>query len=464
MWHLGQLFSLLREPVSAEKRTLLQARWQELPADLRVGWQVVGQHHVHCGYTLGPSFCSFGCSHCYLPGNANRVPLPSLADMKAQIDANRRAIGAGGGLQITGGDVIDAYWRESRQDELVAILRYANQAGVVPMLMTHGQKLLDHPSYLVQLVTEGGLRKLAIHIDMTMAGRPGYPIKALRSEADLHPLRERFVELILDVRRQTGVRFSAAHTVTVTERNISSVDEILRWLVSDPRHLEAFRMISLQPEAEVGRTRYSERPVTPEQTWSKVCSGIGLNLPRDSFLVGHPECSHLSSLLVLYPSTSSREQSPVAGQVINLFDDSSESRSFLSSILATFGGIGARGERHTEANLRRLGLVLRHPASLWRIAKYAVFVARRDGVGLAQLARVLAGRADFRVLSVVQHNFMSAAEIAEPRSEQVEQRLAGCSFRGAVRRGDDWVDVPMCAMNAVEREDLYNVQIGATQN
>ncbi len=459
MWSFGKLIGLLREPISMEKRALLEARWSELPADLRVGWQVVGQHHVHCGYTLGPSFCSFGCSHCYLPRNANRVPLPSLAEMKAQVDANRRTVGAGGGLQITGGDVVDAYWREDRQDELIRIVRYANDAGVVPMVMTHGQRLLEHPDYLARLVSEGGLRKLAIHIDITMAGRPGYPVGSLDSEADLHPLRERFVDLILQVRRRTGVRFSAAHTVTVTERNIESVAEIMRWLISDPRHLDAFRMISLQPEADVGRTRLSKLPVTPEQTWREVCAGVGLDLPRDSFLVGHPDCSHLSSLLVLYPSAS-----PETPRVINLFDDDDTSRYFLSSMLATFGGIGARGESHSEANLRRLGLVLRYPSSLWRVARFAGFIARREGVGFVDLVRVLLGRGHFRVLSVVQHNFMSAAEVAEPRSERVEKRLAACSFRGAVRRRGDWVDVPMCAMNANEREDLYSAQIDSTQN
>ena len=155
---MRKLISLLKEPISAEKRDLLRARWQELPAELQVEWQVVGKHHVHCGYTLGPSYCSFGCTHCYLPSNANRVPLPSLAEMKAQVDANRRLIGPGGGLQITGGDVVDAYWRANRVDELVTIIRYANDAGVVPMLMTHGQVLLEHPDVLERLVRHAGLR------------------------------------------------------------------------------------------------------------------------------------------------------------------------------------------------------------------------------------------------------------------------------------------------------------------
>ncbi len=456
---MRKLLSLLREPVSAEKRLLLKARWQELPPELQVDWQVLGKHHVHCGYTLGPSYCSFGCTHCYLPANANRVPLQSLAEMKAQIDANRRLIGEGGGLQITGGDVVDAYWRAGRSEELITVIRYATDAGVVPMLMTHGQLLLEHPDYLERLVLEGGLRKLAIHIDITQAGRHGYPIGSLKSEADLHPLREKFVDLILDVRRRTGVKFHAAQTVTVTERNIESLEEILRWLISEPRHLDVFRMISLQPEADVGRTRHSSNPATPEQTWRKICSALGVELPRDNLWFGHPDCSHFTSLLVLYPSDGSGGQP----RVINLIGADEASRAFWPALLETFSGIGSRGKSHAEANVRRMAIIARRPAILWRTVRYAQAIRRREGLSLGSLIRTLiAGR--FRVLGVVQHNFMSVGEASEPHSETVAQRLAACSFRGAVQRGGEWTAVPMCAMNAEQREDLHADRIRASRS
>ncbi len=447
--NMRKLLSIVREPVSAEKKALLRARWQELPAELKVGWQVLGKHHVHCGYTLGPSYCSFGCTHCYLPANANRVPIPSLEEMKAQIDANRQLIGEGGGLQITGGDVVDAYWRAGRAEELITVIRYATDAGVVPMLMTHGQLLLEHPDYLERLVLEGGLRKLAIHIDITQAGRHGYPIGSLKSETDLHPLREKFVDLILDVRRRTGVTFHAAQTVTVTERNVDSFAEILRWLMSEPRHLDAFRMISLQPEADVGRTRHSSNPAAPEQTWRRICSALGVDLPRDNLWFGHPDCSHFTSLVVLYPP--GRRGEP---RVVNLIDADEASRAFWPALLETFSGIGSRGESHTEANVRRLAIIARRPQILWQTAVYARAVLRREGLSPGQLLRTLiAGR--FRVLGVVQHNFMDAQEVEAPRSETVAQRLAACSFRGAIRRGEEWTAVPMCTMNVEQREDLY---------
>src|SRR4051812_22015658 len=108
-------------PIDEEKQRVLNDRWASLPPELRTANQISGRHLTHCGFTLGASYCSFHCTHCYLPKNANEVPIPSLSEMREQIDANRRFQGPGGGLQITGGDVADAYWRAGRQTELVEV-------------------------------------------------------------------------------------------------------------------------------------------------------------------------------------------------------------------------------------------------------------------------------------------------------------------------------------------------------
>jgi hypothetical protein len=443
------VLSIFREPVSAEKRALLEARWQQLPPELRRRRQVVGRQLSHCAYTLGASYCSFGCTHCYLPANANRAPLPSLAEMKAQIDANRRLLGHNGALQITGGDVVDAYFRAGRPAELIEIVRYANDAGVVPMLMTHGQRLLESPDFLERLVIDGRLRKLAVHIDVTQAGRPGFPIRGLRSEADLHPLRQQFVDLIHRTRKATGVAFSAAHTVTVTERNLDSVADVIRWLLADRRRLQAFGMLSLQPEAAVGRTRFSTRPVTPDACWQKVCEAAGMDLCKDHIWFGHPDCSHWITLAVLYPE----------GRVVNVFAGDEESRAFWDGLLTTFGGVGSRVADGLEANLTRLSLLARRPAFLAEVWRYGRHLLRREGLGVfGALRRLASGRVGF--LTVVQHNFMSTEEVASD-SEVVQSRLQACSFQGAVRSGDDWRAVPMCAMNAEQREDLYAAQIAS---
>lgn len=428
--------------------TLLGQRWQELPESLKVPHQTLGRQLVHCGYTMGPSYCSFGCTHCYLPANANRTPLPTLEQMKVQIEANRRLMGPSGGLQITGGDVVDAYWRADRADELIAIVRHAIDADLAPMIMTHGQVLLDHPEYLDRLVVEGGLRKLAVHIDITQAGRPGFPIRELRSEADLHPLRQDFVELILGCRERTGVRFFAAHTVTVTERNLDSIAEIPRWLLADPRRLDAFRMASFQPEADVGRTRYSASPVSPESTWARISEGVGREMDRGGLLVGHPDCSTFTTLLALYPEV----------RILDLVPADEATREYTAAFLRTFERVGRSGGLPGEGLWRRLAMVARRPGILgesWRYFRRRFHV---EGLSLPKLAWRLA-RGQARFLNIVMHNFMAAHEVAEPRSERVEERLAACAFRGAIERNGTWEAVPMCELNAGERERIYARQI-----
>lgn len=448
----GTLWEGLRrlvEPVDAEKRDVLAARWSELPESLRRSNQVVGRHLTHCGYTMGAAYCSFGCTHCYLPRNANRAPLPTLDEMREQIDANHDLLGDFGALQITGGDVLDAYWRADRSDELVQIIRYATSRRLVPMLMTHGQVLLDHPAYFDELVASGGLTKVALHIDMTQAGRPNYPIKAIRSEADLHPLREQFVELIEGVRRRTGRSISAAHTVTVTERNMDSIGEIVRWLCADTRRLRVFRMLSLQPEADVGRTRYSEAPVTPERVWAAVGRAVDLELDREALLFGHPKCSSMSTVLV-----------GDDGLRVDTMPRSAAGDRFRAELLRVFGGVGSRGASHWVANAQRIGLLLRHPSFLWTTLRFVASLGRT--VGARRVTRLVGGLLRGRVapLNVVMHNFMSADEVAEPRTPEVEDRLNACSFRGAVRDADgSWRAVAMCAMNSLERERIYDNEI-----
>ena len=81
---------------------------------------------------------------------------------------------------------------------------------------------MDDPDYLCELVVRGGLRKISCHIDITQAGRAGFPVKSLSNEAQLNGLRDRLVELVLDVRRRTGLPLNAAQTVTVTSRTVTS--------------------------------------------------------------------------------------------------------------------------------------------------------------------------------------------------------------------------------------------------
>src|ERR1700674_4583547 len=255
-------WNAFRRPIAEEKTRVLKERWESLPLELRTNNQISGRHLTHCGFTLGASYCSFHCTHCYLPKNANEIPIPSLAQVKEQIDANRRLQGPGGGLQITGGDVADAYWKSGRGDELIEIVRYAISVGSIPMLMTHGQTLIEHPEFLERLMVEGGLRQISVHVDMTQAGRHGFPIGRIKCEADLHPVRQAFTDLALGIREKTGLLLEYALSFTVTRRNIDDVPEVIRWYLADPQRSYVWRMLSFQPEADTGRTIFSQRPIS----------------------------------------------------------------------------------------------------------------------------------------------------------------------------------------------------------
>jgi len=316
-------WAAFKNPLDPEKAAYLKARWQELPECTKTPNQIAGRHITHCGFTLGASYCSFHCTHCYLPKNANSVPIPSLEQMKEQIDANRRLQGPGGGLQITGGDVADAYWRAGRPDELVEILRYTYQVGLVPMLFTHGQTLFEQPRFLEQLVVDGGLRQLAVHIDMTQAGRKGYPIQQVLSEADLHPVRQQFTDLALSIRERTGAALELAHNCTVTRRNIDHIPEIIRWVLADPDRSLIWRVLSFQPEADTGRTIYSEKPVTPEDVWLKLQEGSGFPLRREATIFGHPDCNSWAPLMIARPS----------GLAMPILHDNKSLDQFVKSIL-----------------------------------------------------------------------------------------------------------------------------------
>jgi hypothetical protein len=443
-------WSAFCSPIDREKQALLRERWDSLPNELRTPNQLAGRHLTHCGFTTGASYCSFRCTHCYLPENANQVPIPSLAQMKEQIDANRRFQGPGGGLQITGGDVADAYWRAERQNELIEIVRYATSVGLVPMLMTHGQTLLEHPEFLLALILEGGLRQVAVHIDMTQAGRHDFPIGRIKSESDLHPVREAFTKLARDIRVCTSLPLELAHNCTVTERNIGSVGEVVRWFLADPARSRIWRILSFQPEANTGRTVFSRNPVTPAMVWQKICEGLGLRLDGSAFIGGHPDCNQGATLLV--------EQH--RGRSLPLVPNDKKTRRLISEILVTVGAISTTTtDAEAGSSLlpyRAAGAFARHPRLALRTIARLSALAASGQIPLPFFRAIAAGRV--HTINIGTHNFMDASRVARATSDpETQARLDACVFKGAVknRATGKWEAVPMCAMNQSRWSELY---------
>ncbi len=439
-----------RRPIAGEKTELLRTRWASLPAELRTPNQISGRHLTHCGFTTGASYCSFHCTHCYLPKNANQVPIPSLAQMKEQIDANRRFQGPGGGLQLTGGDVADAYWRSGRQDELVEIVRYAIKTGLVPMLMTHGQTLIEHPEFLEKLMVEGGLRQVAVHIDMTQAGRHGWPINRIKSEADLHPVRDAFTKLGLDLRAKTGLPLEFAHNCTVTGRNVAFVPEIVRWALEKPERTNLWRLFSFQPEADTGRTLFSETPATPAVAWQKLCEGTGLPLEREFSIFGHPDCNSWTPLLV----------SRRTGKYIVFPPQDARTRTLYEELLASVGGVSFVSDDARTTPFRLLGILCQNPWLIARLLAHVGFLLLTGRIPAEFVGALLAGQAHTVGFGI--HNFMDAAQVADaPNDPTIQSRLDSCVFKGAVknRRSGEWEAVPMCAMNQQRWGEVYDERL-----
>ncbi len=381
--------------------------------------------------------------------------MPSLAQMKEQIDANRRFQGPGGGLQITGGDVADAYWRSGRQDELVEIVRHAVGVGLVPMLMTHGQTLLEHPEFLEKLMIAGGLRQVAVHIDMTQAGRRNFPIQNVRSEAELHPVRESFTRLALGLRARTGLPLELAHNCTVTERNLEFVPEIVRWFLADPRRTRIWRILSFQPEANTGRTIFSKHPATPSLVWEMICRGIGLPINGSAFIGGHPDCNQGASLLI-----SERN-----GHLLPLLSPNEKTRELFGEILEKMGAISTMttdGDARTGALVpyRVSGAFAKNPRLAFRIFARVISLVASRKIPFEFVRALALGQA--HTVNIGTHNFMDAARVADAASDPVTRsRLYACVFKGAVknRATGEWEAVPMCAMNQNRWSELYEERL-----
>jgi hypothetical protein len=441
-WHA------FRHPIDEEKARVLKERWDSLPRELQLPNQISGRHLTHCGFILGASYCSFHCTHCYLPKNANRIPIPSLSEVKEQIDANRRFQGPGAGLQITGGDVADAYWRSGRADELVEIIRYAYQVGVVPMLMTHGQTLLEQPEFFERLVVEGGLRQISVHIDVTQAGRHGFPINRVKSEADLHPVRQAFTDLALRIREKTGCPIEYALSFTVTQRNIDDVPEVIRWYLADPKRTFIWRMLSFQPEADTGRTIFSQQPVTPDNVWAKICEGTAMNLDRHFAVFGHPDCNNWYPLLV----------SQISGRYIAFPPQDARTRKLFEDAIAKVGGVSFVKDDAGTTPFRMLGILAQHPVLMLRLALHASRLALNGQVPFEFTRALITHRA--HTVGTGIHNFMHAEQVANADNDPVVcARLDSCVFKGAVKRNGKWEAVPMCAMNEKVWSEVYDARL-----
>jgi len=408
---------------AAERRTALAAAWETLPVALRLPTQFLGRQYAGCGATIGAMpRCDFTCRGCYLGSDANRMRPRPLVELRAQLDALRTWLGPAGNLQLTDGEIT-----LRPEDELVALIAYARRIGLVPMLMTHGETFRRRPGLLERLMTTGGLTEVCFHVDTTMRGRrDGYD--AADREADLDGLRTDFASMIRRARRTTGRRLEAASTVTVTRRNLDDVPGMVRWFLANA---DAFKMVSFQPVAAVGRTERALDGIGADELWQRIAAGANApDLAAGEGYLGHPACSRFVQGLV------GRRGGRTTFVPLYRRDRPAE-MALLRDLLDRVGGTSFRLDGRRRRLARAAALALRHGG----------FIATRL---LPQAWRVVRRAGSFRprYFCFVSHHFMSAAEMATPLGAE---RLASCAFRVPIDGGL----APMCAVNAGGLRDRF---------
>ena len=404
--------SLLHEfvhPFDQEERSAASAAWARLPESCRTADQSLGRWGAGCTATWGVmERCDFACTACYLSRGANQAPPLPLAEVRRQFETMREYLGPGGRVQVTAGEVTLLPC-----GELVEILRCARELQLVPMVMTHGQALLRDPRYLERLVVEGGLDRIAIHVDTTQRGRDGGDP---RTERELMGVRDAMADLVRRTRKQTKRRLIAAHTVTVTRQNLPELPDIVRWTA---QNADVFRMLALQPVAQVGRTREEGRPAA---VWEAVCMGLGREIRPRTFTFGHQECNEFALIWLCGKSNEVVEVRRAGSRLDRWFME--------RWIKGGLRGWTPAGVPPLVAWARLAGRFARDPGMLFSLGFFAL--AR-----LASDPRLLKRPRPFAV-SV--HHFMDPDRLDTP---QGRERLAACAFKVPL----DGRMVSMCEFN-----------------
>jgi len=317
-------------------------------------------------------------------------------------------------------------------EDLGRIVAYALEIGLDPMVMTNGERLLQQADYLATLVRDHGLQKVSFHVDSTQRGRPGW--RREQAEEELHPLRDRFAELVRQTRDQTGQVLHAAMTMTVTDANVAGVPGVMDWALDNA---DAVRLVSFLPVAPVGRTRdEGADDLDLDGVWRLICQGAGQLLNRDALRFGHRECNITVPVVVVHTGARRRIIEVVRAE-------RSWDRRVMRRALREF----APG-MHVDARLPRtvmrlaMALLLR-PLTLMELCAYGLYRAWTEKATIGSILAALCTRQGFRLRPqmLVTHRFMGAAEID---TELGRERLQACVFRVPV----DGEMVSMCQVNA----------------
>ena len=433
--HHWQLF---REPHLPEREEAIQRVGEALPEYVKTPIQALGAHASGCTATYNiMEKCNFSCTACYLSKEANHTPPLPYEEVCEQIDEIRQYIGPGGNIQLTAGEVT-----LMPVEDLTKLVKYCVDNELSPMVMSHGDTFREDPDYLEHMMIHGGLEKVAIHVDTTQRGRIGQ--KKGDTEQDLNWLRDEFADMIRQARAKTGQTLHAAHNYTIDETNLDAVPDVMRWGLENS---DAFRLMSFQPTAAVGRTRTGHITGRRELVWSKICEGVGAKLNRHTFMFGHPDCTFLALMFVvkfdgeMHVVEVSRDNEPLDRLFIQRFAHGS------------LGGIVTDNMTFSEQIVMSAGRLAQEPRTVLEVLGYCGYRAWTEREWLPRLIGAMAAGRQWSInpFAIVVHNFMSADELDTPTGQE---RLAACAFRLPV----EGEMIPMCQMNGTDMRRELNLK------
>lgn len=218
----ARLIELQTRPIHPETEAALQKRWAEIPEHAKTPEQLLGKCALGREGTHGlfPK-CNLTCSPCYHSADANKVRIDgehTVTEVTKQMALLRQIRGPRAHAQLIGGEV-SLLPPKAHRDTLKAM----RAVGREPMSMTHGD--FDY-GYLLDVVLDDDGKpafekvSFAAHFDSLMRGRRG--AVRPRSEAELNPFREKFAEMFIDLKKQTGVKSRSGRCIASAARRRSS--------------------------------------------------------------------------------------------------------------------------------------------------------------------------------------------------------------------------------------------------
>ncbi len=319
----------------------------------------------------------------------------------------------------------DAYWRAGRPDELIEIVRYAISVGSIPMLMTHGQTLIEQPEFLERLVVEGGLRQISVHVDMTQAGRHGYPDRPdqMRSGSASRCARRSPISPCA-VRAKTGLAAGVRaqfHRHPPEHRRRAGSDALVSGRPGAHSHL-AHAQLSTGSRHGPDDFLASARSRPPTSGRKSARGSVCRCAATFRFSAIRIAIAGLRCWWRGLPGKSFRSCRTIRNSI-----------ALLGEVLRKIGGLSLVNDDAGTPAFRLLGVLF--SIRCWPPKRFAQLVRYMTSRNAPPEILPSLLRGQVHTVGVGMHNFMDAAQVANAPNDPVMQaRLDSCVFKGAVKR------------------------------